>query len=121
MSAAARVGIDIGTTSAKGIAVDPESGKVLATAESEYPVSSPHVGWMEQQPDAWVAGTAEVLAGLRANLPEILGIGFSGQMHGLVCLDAGGAVIRPAILWNDQRSAPQCAALEAGTRRGLLA
>ena len=48
------------------------------------------------------------------DVPEILGIGFSGQMHGLVCLDAEGSVIRPAILWNDQRSAPQCAILEAG-------
>src|ERR1700720_2321552 len=120
MSPAALVGIDIGTSSAKGIAVDPESGAVLATAESEYPVSSPHVGWMEQQPDAWVAGAEEGLTGLRAAAPEILGIGFSGQMHGLVCVDAEGAVIRPAILWNDQRSAPQCAALEAGTGRDRL-
>jgi xylulokinase len=120
MSTGALIGIDIGTTSAKGIAVDPESGTVLATAESEYPVSSPQVGWMEQQPDAWLAATEEVLARLRSIVPEVLGIGFSGQMHGLVCLDAGGAVIRPAILWNDQRSAPQCAALEAGTGRDRL-
>ena len=111
MSSAALVGIDIGTTSAKGIAIDPESGDVLATAESEYPVSSPHVGWMEQRPEAWVTGAQEVLASLRTGASEVLGIGFSGQMHGLVCLDAGGAVIRPAILWNDQRSAPQCEAL----------
>ena len=69
---------------------------------------------MEQQPETWSAATEDVLALLRADAPEILGIGFSGQMHGLVCLDADGAVIRPAILWNDQRSAPQCAALEAG-------
>jgi xylulokinase len=114
MTAGALVGIDIGTSSAKGIAVDPESGTVLAIAEHEYPVSSPHVGWMEQQPDAWLTATHAVLDGLRSAVPEILGIGFSGQMHGLVCLDADGAVIRPAILWNDQRSAPQCAALEAG-------
>jgi xylulokinase len=120
MSSAALVGIDIGTTSAKGIAIDPESGGVLATAESEYPVSSPHVGWMEQQPDAWVTGAQEVLASLRPGASEVLGIGFSGQMHGLVCLDAGGAVIRPAILWNDQRSAPQCEALESGTGRDRL-
>ena len=120
MSSAALVGIDIGTTSAKGIAIDPESGDVLATAESEYPVSSPHVGWMEQRPEAWVTGAQEVLASLRTGASEVLGIGFSGQMHGLVCLDAGGAVIRPAILWNDQRSAPQCEALESGTGRDRL-
>lgn len=114
MASAALVGIDIGTSSAKGIAVDPASGSVLGTAEREYPVSSPHAGWMEQEPAVWVAAAVDVIANLRAGVPEILGIGFSGQMHGLVCLDAGGDVIRPAILWNDQRSAPQCAALEAG-------
>ena len=111
---AALVGIDIGTSSAKGIAVDPDTGRVLATAEREYPVSSPHAGWMEQQPEEWLAATRDVIARLRAETSEILGIGFSGQMHGLVCLDAEGSVIRPAILWNDQRSAPQCAILEAG-------
>jgi xylulokinase len=114
MSSSALVGIDIGTTSAKGIAVDPDSGAVLATEEYSYPVSSPQSGWMEQRPDEWMAGTHAVLAGLRGRVSDILGIGFSGQMHGLVCLDAAGGVIRPAILWNDQRSAPQCAALEAG-------
>ncbi|MGA7987122.1 MAG: xylulokinase [Candidatus Dormiibacterota bacterium] len=114
MSSGALVGIDIGTTSAKGIAIDPESGAVLATEEAGYPVSSPHPGWMEQQPEEWVAASRSVLASLRARVSDILGIGFSGQMHGLVCMDAGGAVIRPAILWNDQRSAPQCQALEAG-------
>ncbi|MFZ0921325.1 MAG: FGGY family carbohydrate kinase, partial [Candidatus Dormiibacterota bacterium] len=114
MASAALVGIDIGTSSAKGIAVDPASGSVLRAAEREYPVSSPHAGWMEQEPAVWVAAALSVIANLRAGAPEILGIGFSGQMHGLVCLDAAGDVIRPAILWNDQRSAPQCAALEAG-------
>jgi xylulokinase len=114
MSSSALVGIDIGTSSAKGIAIDPASGKVLATAESSYPVSSPRPGWMEQHPDLWVAATGEVLDRLRSEVTELLGIGFSGQMHGLVCLDAAGKVIRPAILWNDQRSAPQCAALESG-------
>jgi xylulokinase len=111
---AAIVGIDIGTSAAKAIAVDPRDGRVLASAESAYPVSSPHVGWMEQRPEDWLAATHEVLASLRTTITEILGIGFSGQMHGLVCLDDAGAVIRPAILWNDQRSAPQCAEMEAG-------
>jgi xylulokinase len=113
-TAGALIGIDVGTSSAKGIAIDPESGMVLATAEHEYPVSSPRVGWMEQSPEAWLAATRDVIARLRAETSEILGIGFSGQMHGLVCLDADGSVIRPAILWNDQRSAPQCATLESG-------
>jgi xylulokinase len=120
MSSGALVGIDIGTSSAKGLAVDPDSGRVLATVEREYPVSSPHIGWSEQAPEDWISAARDVLAGLRAASPEILGIGFSGQMHGLVCLDAAGAVIRPAILWNDQRSAPQCHALEAGDGKARL-
>jgi len=61
-----------------------------------------------------------VLDSLKVDVTEVLGVGFSGQMHGLVCLDAAGEVIRPAILWNDQRSAPQCAALESGGGRDRL-
>jgi xylulokinase len=114
MSSGALVGIDIGTSSAKGLAIDPDSGAVLASAERPYPASAPHVGWSEQDPTLWLAATHEVLASLRSSAPKFLSIGFSGQMHGLVCLDAAGDVIRPAILWNDQRSAPQCEALEAG-------
>src|SRR5580700_6674624 len=120
MSSGALVGIDIGTSSAKGLAVDPSTGQVLATVEREYSVRSPHVGWSEQDPDLWLHGAREVLAGLRVAAPEILGIGFSGQMHGLVCLDANGDVIRPAILWNDQRSAPQCEAMESGSGKATL-
>src|SRR5579863_5119743 len=120
MSSGALVGIDIGTSSAKGLAIDPSTGAVLATVEREYPVSSPHVGWSEQDPGAWLRAAREVLAGLRVAAPEILGIGFSGQMHGLVCLDEAGSVIRPAILWNDQRSAPQCAEMESGTGKARL-
>jgi xylulokinase len=120
VSSSALVGIDIGTSSAKGIAVDPASGKVLASAESTYPVSSPQPGWMEQRPEEWLTAAREVLDSLKTDVTEILGIGFSGQMHGLVCLDAVGEVIRPAILWNDQRSASQCSTLEAGVGRDRL-
>ena len=120
MSSSALVGIDIGTSSAKGVAVDPASGRVLAGAEFSYPLSSPHPGWMEQHPQEWLTAAQLVLDSLKAEVTEILGIGFSGQMHGLVCLDAAGEVIRPAILWNDQRSAPQCAALESGGGRDRL-
>ncbi len=114
MTTAAIVGIDIGTSAAKGLAVDPATGRVLASAERSYPVSSPRAGWMEQRPEDWLAAAQEVLASLKPEVPEILGIGFSGQMHGLVCLDDSDAVIRPAILWNDQRSASQCAEMESG-------
>jgi xylulokinase len=75
---------------------------------------------MEQHPQEWLTAVQLVLDSLKADVTEILGIGFSGQMHGLVCLDAANEVIRPAILWNDQRSAPQCAALEAGGGRDRL-
>jgi xylulokinase len=120
VTSGALIGIDIGTTSAKGLAVDPESGRVLAGAESMYPVSSPQPGWSEQRPQDWLVAAETVLAELRGQVGEMVGIGFSGQMHGLVCLDSDGAVIRPAILWNDQRSAPQCAAMEAGDGRARL-
>jgi xylulokinase len=75
---------------------------------------------MEQHPQEWLTAVQLVLDSLKADVTEVLGIGFSGQMHGLVCLDAADEVIRPAILWNDQRSAPQCAALEAGGGRDRL-
>ncbi len=114
MTTAAIVGIDIGTSAAKGLAVDPATGRVLASAERSYPVSSPRAGWMEQHPEDWLAAAQEVLASLKSGVTEILGIGFSGQMHGLVSLDVSDVVIRPAILWNDQRSAPQCAEMESG-------
>jgi xylulokinase len=102
------VGIDVGTTAVKALAVSPD-GDVLARAEREYPLSSPHPGWSEQDPDDWVRAAEAALAELDADAD---GIGYSGQMHGLVCLDASGAVLRPAILWNDQRTAAQCAEIE---------
>ena len=120
MGRSALVGIDIGTSAVKGLAVDPDSGLVLASAECGYPVTSPHVGWMEQRPDDWLEATQNVLDSLETGVSEVLAIGFSGQMHGLVCIDESGDVIRPAILWNDQRSAPQCKGLEAGGGRDRL-
>jgi xylulokinase len=113
MTRSALVGIDIGTTAAKGVAVDPESGEVLAVASRSYPVSRPQPGWVEQDPEAWVSAAHTVLKQLRSEVSQVIGLSFSGQMHGLVCLDAHGDVIRPAILWNDQRSAAECASIEA--------
>ncbi len=69
----------------------------------------------------WLPAARDVLAGLRVAAPRSSASGSPGQMHGLVCLDARGAVIRPAILWNDQRSAPQCAAMESGERESAAA
>ena len=102
------VGLDVGTTAVKAIAVSP-TGEVLARAEREYPLSTPRPGWSEQDPEDWVRAARAALAQLGA---EPAGVGLSGQMHGLVCLDAAGNVLRPAILWNDQRTAAQCAEIE---------
>ena len=103
------VGIDVGTTGVKAIAVSP-AGEVLARAEEEYPLSIPRPGWAEQDPEDWWRATERALAALGAR--DVAGIGLSGQMHGLVALDAGDRVLRPAILWNDQRTAVECAEIE---------
>jgi xylulokinase len=100
------IGLDVGTSGVKGVAID-EDGRVLATAEAGYPLSTPHPGWAEQDPELWWQAAQRVLA----QLPEGP-IGFSGQMHGLVVLDEHGDVLRPAILWNDQRTAAECAEIE---------
>ena len=103
------IGIDIGTTSAKALLMD-EHGTVLRTASSEYPLSTPQNGWAEQSPSLWwdaaIAAVREVLAGIDA--ANVRGVGLTGQMHGLVCLDEKDMVLRPAILWCDQRTAAEC-------------
>ena len=103
------VGLDVGTTGVKAIAVGPE-GEIVARAERGYPLSTPRPGWSEQNPDDWWGATRAAIADL--GVREIGGIGLSGQMHGLVALDAAGSVIRPAILWNDQRTAAECVEIE---------
>ena len=117
------IGLDVGTSGAKCIAVD-ETGKVLASSTQEYPLYTPRPGWAEQQPTDWYDG---VVRGLNAILPKVdksllAGISFSGQMHGLVALDGACNVIRPAILWNDQRTQTQCDWIteKAGGLKGLL-
>jgi xylulokinase len=105
---AALVGIDVGTTGVKALAVS-ETGEVLAVAEEEYPLSTPHPGWAEQDPEDWWRATEKALAALGV---EPAAIGLSGQMHGLVCLDEHDRVLRPAILWNDQRTAAECVEIE---------
>ncbi len=100
------IGLDVGTTGVKGVAID-EDGRVLDTASSEYPLSTPHPGWAEQDPELWWRAAQDVLA----RLPDGP-LGLSGQMHGLVTLGQDGEVLRPAILWNDQRTAVECAEIE---------
>ena len=111
----ALVGLDVGTSGVKGIALSPH-GELLATAEESYPLSTPQPGWAEQDPELWWTAAQRVLAQLPRGLP----IGLSGQMHGLVVLDEHGEVLRPAILWNDQRTAAECAEIERRVGLGRL-
>ncbi|MDX6398450.1 MAG: xylulokinase [Gaiellaceae bacterium] len=104
----ALVGIDVGTSGVKALAVSP-AGEVLARAERDYPLSTPQPGWAEQDPDDWARATEAALDDLGV---EPASIGWSGQMHGLVVLDEDGQVLRPAILWNDQRTAAECVEIE---------
>jgi len=104
------LGIDIGTTATKALLID-EHGAVLGKASAEYPLSTPKPHWSEQDPELWWQATSSCLSQLGVWRPDA--IGFSGQMHGAVFLDADGVVIRPAILWNDQRTAAECDEIEA--------
>ena len=94
------VGIDVGTTGVKAIAIDAD-GEVLARAEESYALSTPQPGWAEQDPDDWVRAARARARRDSTRTP----IGCSGQMHGLVALDEDDVPLRPAILWNDQRTA----------------
>lgn len=105
-------GIDVGTSATKGLAIEPD-GTVLAVEEAGYPLSTPHPGWSEQDPEDWWRATETVLARLTESAGAPAGIGLSGQMHGLVALDADNEVLRPAILWNDQRTQAECDEIEA--------
>src|SRR5206468_39963 len=93
------------TTGVKAVRIS-ETGEVLARVEEEYPLSIPQPGWAEQDPEDWWQATQRTLAAEGGPL------GLTGQMHGLVLLDAAGEVLRPAILWNDQRTGAECAEIE---------
>ncbi len=106
------VGVDVGTTGVKTIAISPR-GEVIARAEQGYPLSTPRQGWSEQDPEDWWRATQATLEAISAaGIHDVRGIGLSGQMHGLVCLDERDRVLRPAILWNDQRTGAECAEIE---------
>jgi xylulokinase len=106
------LGIDVGTTGTKVLLISPDGG-VVARANHGYPLETPKPGWAEQDPadwwDATVVGIRDVLAASKARREDIAGLGLSGQMHGSVFLDLRNEVLRPAILWCDQRTADQCA------------
>jgi len=102
------VGLDVGTTGVKALALSPE-GDVLARVEESYELSTPHPGWAEQDPEDWWRAAERALAALGG---QPAAIGLSGQMHGLVALDDRDRVLRPAILWNDQRTEAECVEIE---------
>ena len=119
LSTALSIGLDVGTSGVKALLVTAD-GEIAASATEEYPLLTPKPGWTEQDPESWWAASCRVLRSLveRAEAP-IEAIGLTGQMHGAVFLDADGEVIRPALLWNDQRTADECADIESrlGSRR----
>lgn len=109
------LGIDIGTTGVKVLAID-EQGRVVAQAVREYPLYVPRSGWAEQDPEDWYRGTCEAVADILKkgiSAAQIKGVGLTGQMHGSVFLDNQGRVIREAIIWCDQRTAAECEQITA--------
>ena len=103
------IGIDVGTSSVKALLVD-ESGVVIKKATPEYDFSTPKSLWAEANPSDWWEATQNAIKTLLGNMDssQIGGIGLTGQMHGMVALDEGGNVLRPCIMWNDQRSHVEC-------------
>jgi xylulokinase len=107
------LGIDVGTSSVKAVLSD-ETGRVVGQASSPLSVSRPHPNWSEQNPDDWWDATSHAVLSLEAARRQtVRAIGLSGQMHGATLLGRDLRPLRPAILWNDGRSAVQCAALES--------
>jgi xylulokinase len=110
------LGIDSSTTATKAVLVD-EMGAVRGVGTSEYGFEAPRPSWSEQDPELWWDGTIaaikSVLQSTAVSGADVAAVGLTGQMHGLVLLDAADRVLRPAILWNDQRTAAECDAIRA--------
>lgn len=115
------LGLDLGTSGVRALAVDRE-GRVVAERTRPYPLLTPRPGWTEQRPEEWFGETVSVLKELVGELGtrEVAALGLSGQMHGMVPLDAHGEPVRPALLWNDQRTGAAVAELERAVPRETL-
>ncbi len=109
------IGIDLGTSAVKALLID-WTGKIKGESTEAYPLYQPHSGYSEQNPEDWVEKTItalrKVLQVSNVDPSSIVGISFSGQMHGLVLLSENNEVVRPAILWNDTRTTEQCRWIE---------
>lgn len=105
------IGIDIGTSATKTVMFD-DKFSVVASSSQEYPMYQPQNGWAEQNPEDWRDAVLKTLGDVvlksGVNAEDVAGIGLSGQMHGLVMLDEKGSVLRPSIIWCDQRTQKQC-------------
>jgi xylulokinase len=99
------IGVDVGTSGTRALAVTTD-GELVAEATRPHDLLTPRPGWSEQDPAQWWDATKAVLAEVARD--DVVGIGLTGQMHGSVFLDSAGEVIRPALLWNDQRTAREC-------------
>ena len=119
------LGIDVGTSGTKTLVMGPQ-GEVLGAASAEYDFETPRPGWTQQDPDLWWRATVKsvhaVLRKTKIDGNQIVGIGLSGQMHGLVITDGAGKPLRPCLMWNDQRTAAQAAAIESavGGKKQLI-
>ena len=110
------LGLDVSTTATKALLMD-ETGAVVGVAAAGYAYETPRPLWSEQDPALWwtaaIASICQLLAGAGVHPTDVKGIGLTGQMHGLVLLDESGDVLRPAILWNDQRTGAECDEMRA--------
>lgn len=117
------LGIDVGTGGTRAVLLE-QSGRVVSSATAEHAaMNSPRIGWAEQEPDDWWSAACRAIPAClekgKTDPSEIGGIGLTGQMHGLVLLDANGTVLRPSIIWCDQRTAEECREItqQAGAER----
>ncbi len=117
------LGLDVSTTATKALLLD-RAGKVIAVAATEYAFETPHPLWSEQRPNLWWHGAVTSIQTVlqQSGIPagEVAAIGLTGQMHGLLLLDGHGEVLRPAILWNDQRTGAQCDEIRARVGKSRL-
>jgi xylulokinase len=106
------IGLDVSTTASKALVID-EQGSVIAVQSHPHNLSTPRPLWSEQDPEDWWQASSRAIHDVLQQIPaeQVAAVGLTGQMHGLTALDADGRPLRPAILWNDQRSGPQCDAI----------